>query len=189
VLAGFYCEAVREHCHPSASARHAALQAWAGIGEAGARHLLSRTGFGANPAQIALYAPLSRQQAVDRLLDHVSYTALTAPPAWVNEPFERPGKANLTEDEKKALQKERNEHAQELRGWWLEEMRITPSPLTEKMTLFWHNHFVSGLDKVGVPQLMYQQNVCCASRRWAIWPATARHCPRPGHDALSGHGE
>jgi hypothetical protein len=42
------------------------LQAWAGIGEAGARHLLSRTGFGANPAQIALYAPLSRQQAVDR---------------------------------------------------------------------------------------------------------------------------
>jgi uncharacterized protein (DUF1800 family) len=92
-------------------------------------------------------------------LDHVSYTALTAPPAWVNEPFERPGKANLTEDEKKALQKERNEHAQELRGWWLEEMRITPSPLTEKMTLFWHNHFVSGLDKVGVPQLMYQQNV------------------------------
>jgi hypothetical protein len=44
------------------------LQAWAGIGEAGARHLLSRTGFGANPAQIALYAPLSRQQAVDRLL-------------------------------------------------------------------------------------------------------------------------
>ncbi|WP_226034157.1 DUF1800 domain-containing protein [Aquitalea palustris] len=135
------------------------LTAWAGIGEEGARHLLSRTGFGANPAQIALYAPLGREQAVDRLLDHAVYNALSAPPTWVNEPFDRPGKPNLTEDEKKALQKERNEHAQELRGWWLEEMRITPSPLTEKMTLFWHNHFVSGLDKVGVPQLMYQQNV------------------------------
>lgn len=135
------------------------LTAWAGIGEEGARHLLSRTGFGANPAQIAVYAPLSRQQAVDRLLDHASDKAISAPPSWVHEPFDRPGKPNLTEDEKKALQKERNEHAQELRGWWLEEMRSTPSPLTEKMTLFWHNHFVSGLDKVGVPQLMYQQNV------------------------------
>jgi len=132
--------------------------AWAGIGEDGARHLLARTGFGANPSQIALYAPLSREQAVDRLLDHASFAALTEPPAWVNQPFDRPGQA-LSEEEKKALQKERNEHAQELRGWWLEEMRITPSPITEKMTLFWHNHFVSGLDKVGVPQLMYQQNV------------------------------
>ena len=42
--------------------------AQAGIGEAGARHLLSRTGFGANPAQIAVYAPLDREAAVDRLL-------------------------------------------------------------------------------------------------------------------------
>jgi uncharacterized protein (DUF1800 family) len=60
-----------------------------------------------------------------------------------------------------------------LRGWWLEEMRISPSLLTEKMTLFWHNHFVSAQDKVGVPQLMYQQNVCCASRRGQFRPAIA----------------
>ncbi len=36
----------------------------------------------------------------------------------------------------------------ELRGWWVEEMRVTPSPLTERMTLFWHNHFVSSAQKV-----------------------------------------
>ncbi len=138
----------------------------AGIGEDGARHLLSRTGFGANPAQIAVYAPLSREAAVDRLLSHTASTALTSPPGWVNEPFERPNQGNLSEEQKKALQKERNDHAQELRGWWLEEMRITPSPITEKMTLFWHNHFVSGLDKVGVPQLMYQQNMLL--RRYAL---------------------
>ena len=35
----------------------------------------------------------------------------------------------------------------DLRGWWLREMVATPSPLTERMTLFWHNHFVSAQPK------------------------------------------
>ena len=38
-------------------------------------------------------------------------------------------------------------------------MLETPSPLTERMTLFWHNHFVSSQQKVRSPQLMYRQNV------------------------------
>ncbi|MEO4009399.1 DUF1800 domain-containing protein, partial [Chromobacterium piscinae] len=42
------------------------LFALAGIGADGARHLLARTGFGANPAQIEALAPLSREAAVDR---------------------------------------------------------------------------------------------------------------------------
>jgi uncharacterized protein (DUF1800 family) len=37
-------------------------------------------------------------------------------------------------------------------------MRATSSPLTERMTLFWHNHFTSALDKVKPPVLMYHQN-------------------------------
>jgi hypothetical protein len=31
--------------------------------------------------------------------------------------------------------------------------------LTERMTLFWHNHFVSSQQKVRSPQLMYRQNL------------------------------
>ena len=38
-------------------------------------------------------------------------------------------------------------------------MLSTDSPLTERMTLFWHNHFTSSLHKVRWPQLMYRQNV------------------------------
>ena len=34
------------------------------------------------------------------------------------------------------------------------------------MTLFWHNHFVSALDKVRSPQMMYQQNLLL--RRYAL---------------------
>ena len=46
-----------------------------------------------------------------------------------------------------------------MRGWWLTEMLTTPSPLTEKMVLFWHNHFTSSLQKVRSPVLMYRQNL------------------------------
>ena len=46
----------------------------------------------------------------------------------------------------------------ELRGWWMREMLATTSPLTERMTLFWHNHFVSAQPKVRIARLMYRQN-------------------------------
>ncbi|QEL55891.1 DUF1800 domain-containing protein [Chromobacterium paludis] len=140
--------------------------ALADIGVDGARHLLLRTGFGANPAQIAAFAPLSREAAVDKILAGVRAQAVTPPPGWTNEPFERPSQPGLSEEQKKALQQERNQHAVALRSWWLTEMRDTPSPLTEKMTLFWHNHFVSSLEKVRSPQMMYRQNLLL--RRYAL---------------------
>jgi len=38
-------------------------------------------------------------------------------------------------------------------------MVSTPSPLTERLTLFWHNHFTSSLKKVKWPPLLYRQNL------------------------------
>ena len=38
-------------------------------------------------------------------------------------------------------------------------MARTSAPLAERMTLFWHNHFTSSLQKVRSPALMYRQNV------------------------------
>ncbi len=34
-------------------------------------------------------------------------------------------------------------------AWWLSRMRQSPSPLQEKMALFWHNHFATSFAKVG----------------------------------------
>jgi uncharacterized protein (DUF1800 family) len=45
-----------------------------------------------------------------------------------------------------------------LRGWWLYALLHTKHPLREKMTLFWHNHFVSSVAKVHRAELMYKQN-------------------------------
>ncbi|MBW8041394.1 MAG: DUF1800 domain-containing protein [Planctomycetes bacterium] len=35
-----------------------------------------------------------------------------------------------------------------LRAWWLRRMILTPHPLLEKMTLFWHSHFATNITKV-----------------------------------------
>jgi uncharacterized protein (DUF1800 family) len=64
-----------------------------------------------------------------------------------------------TDDEKKAFRENEQRQAFQLRGWWLREMLATQSPLTERMTLFWHNHFVSSQQKVKYTELMYRQNI------------------------------
>ena len=123
-----------------------------------ARHLLNRTSFAANVEDINAFAKLTRAQAVDQLLAWAAITKVaTAPPAWIND-FESPRRLRgMSEEQRKTALREQIEKGAELRGWWMTEMLTTPSPLTEKMVLFWHNHFVSSLQKVRSPVLMYRQ--------------------------------
>jgi uncharacterized protein (DUF1800 family) len=124
-----------------------------------ARHLLARTGFAAAPQAIEDLAPLGQDAAVARILDQARKDALTAPPAWTRNwaPPDRPMK-DLSKARRRARQEQRRARALELKTWWIREMLATPSPITEVMTLFWHNHFTSELKKVKSPVLMYRQN-------------------------------
>jgi uncharacterized protein (DUF1800 family) len=70
-----------------------------------------------------------------------------------------PNPESSTAEEKKAFAQQQTREGLALRAWWVREMIVTPSPLTERMTLFWHNHFVSSQAKVRVARLMYRQNV------------------------------
>ena len=136
----------------------AALAAGA-LGFDDARHLLNRTSFAASVDDINAFATLTREQAADRLLAWTGSRAGTPAPGWVNT-FESPRRVRgMSDEERKAFQREQFEKGVELRGWWLAEMLTTPSPLTEKMVLFWHNHFTSSLQKVKSPTLMYRQNL------------------------------
>ena len=124
-----------------------------------ARHLLNRTSFAASVDDINAFARLTRAQGVDQLLAWTGSKVGTPAPAWVNN-FESPRRMRMmSEEERKQVQREEFEKGVELRGWWMTEMLTTPSPLTEKMVLFWHNHFVSSLQKVKSPVLMYRQNL------------------------------
>ena len=94
-------------------------------------HLYRRAGFGATVGQIDALSQLELPVLVDRLLDR-SGNPFAAPPAALSDPSAG--------------------------GWdrwaacvmaWLDRMATTPTPLVEKLALFWHGHFVSSLDKVG----------------------------------------
>lgn len=136
-----------------ASADHATA-----LDTAEARHLLARSGFGGTPAEIEALLPMTREEAVAAILKRAGDRAVTPPPAWdaAWQPAERAG---MSEAERLALRDTQREQGRDLKAWWLTEMRVTPSPLTEVMTLFWHNHFTSSLAKVKAPALLYRQNV------------------------------
>jgi uncharacterized protein (DUF1800 family) len=102
-------------------------------------HLLRRAGFGGTTAQINTLAAEPWADIVDGLLD------FSGAPADVQPGF-------LTED----IGDWEKEY--QLQHWWLDRMATSPSPLQEKLTLFWHGHFATANYKVTDMRLMYAQN-------------------------------
>lgn len=143
-------------------ASHSATPA-ATLGHDGARHLLTRTSFAAPASEVEQFSRLTREQASDTLLSWTG-AARASPaslaPSWVNEPVIVPRRLReMSTEDRQAMQRMFNQRGMEMRVWWMQEMLTTPSPLTEKMVLFWHNHFVSSTQKVRQPQYMYRQHM------------------------------
>jgi uncharacterized protein (DUF1800 family) len=129
-----------------------------GMGAEDARHLLNRTGFDAQLREIDEYAKLTRREGVERLLAGIRTEARTPPPTWAKEWTDPRTIRRMSEEERRAFVRLQIERALELKAWWLSEMLGTASPFTERMTLFWHNHFTSSVQKVRSPPLMLRQN-------------------------------
>ena len=107
-----------------------------------AAHLLRRAGFGGSLAEIdALAASTNWAAAVERMLDTSAVPAVVRPPA-IDDPT-----VNGYERWVIATQ------------WWIERMATTTAPLAERMVLFFHNHFVSGTDKVDIAKLVTQHQL------------------------------
>jgi uncharacterized protein (DUF1800 family) len=129
------------------------------LGPDRAQRLLTRAGFAPPPAEVERFASMTQRQAVDRLLSEALTVARTPVPAWVDDAVVGPRAFRALSEEEQRLERQKHvRQSLELRRWWIAEMATTPSPLTERMTLFWHNHFVSAQPKVRWPQLMYRQN-------------------------------
>src|SRR5262249_57083238 len=43
--------------------------------------------------------------------------------------------------------------------WWFGQMQTSPRFVEERLVWFWHDHFATGLQKVRVPYLMWQQHL------------------------------
>ena len=131
-----------------------------------AAHLLNRAGFGGTPEQIQKLLSLGHEGAVSYLVDYEKISDATSDLSWAHPD---PGRAErrrairmATADQRKELQKQENEILRdqmlELRGWWLKRMAKGPRPFQEKMTLFWHGHFATSVEKVRDPYYMWRQN-------------------------------
>lgn len=123
-----------------------------------ARHFLRRTGFAPTEAESQALVGKTRQQVVDDMLASANLQAKTQPPAFVNEAIV-PYRSLLTDEAKKAEREQQLRYGLALRAWWMQEMLQSTSPFSERMVLFWHNHFATSQQKVRYSQPMYRQQL------------------------------
>lgn len=103
-------------------------------------HLLRRTTFGYTQAELERAVSDGYTRTVERLLD----AKIAEPPAFPNGD---------------AANRDLPLKVGELQKWWLDWMLASPTPLAERVALFWHSHFTSDFRKVGAQSpFMYWQN-------------------------------
>ncbi len=138
------------------------------LGFDNARHLLIRTEFSPQYERIIKFSKLSREDAVDKILGETYSTALISLPDWYHQKetikkdlhdLRKQSRKNSDNKLRKEVRKLQKEYSKSMRVWWYTLMLQTPSPFTEKMTLFWHNHFATSGQKVKRPDYIIEQNV------------------------------
>ena len=153
-----------------------------------ARHLLERAGFGASPQEVAQFARMTPQQAVQTLVRYQRIPDKFVPFEDSGshddglEPFasSRPAATDLAKARGESLgvkvKPEGNRRVQQVADrylywlrasrlethrlgyWWANRMLTTPRPLQEKLTLFWHGHFATSEEKVRDYRKLQLQN-------------------------------
>ncbi len=113
-----------------------------------AAHLYRRAGFGGTPEELDRAVSLGREGAVSHLVDYDAISTSDLDAYLDLFGFDLEGSTEALRDEKRYF----------LPRWWFLRMQHGPRPLQEKMTLFWHNHFATSINKVFFPELMYAQN-------------------------------
>lgn len=151
-----------------------------------AAHLLNRAGFGGTPDQVAKLAAMTPEQAVNSLVDYEDIDDSALPPfepsgiypnGFKFIPVEEAVKDILTTGKAYGVVAARpgerpfqpvldefytllvSEHGEMNRAgqWWANRMLISPRPLQERLTFFWHGHFATSQEKVMNFELMLGQ--------------------------------
>lgn len=104
-------------------------------------HLHRRAGFAANWNDLQRDLNAGPVETIDRLLQH------QAPPADFDSLQQLIGDAAVSSGD-----------INRLKAWWFYRMLYSGDPLTERMTLMWHNHFATSNLKIANVAMMKRQN-------------------------------
>ncbi|MEE9321506.1 MAG: DUF1800 family protein [Granulosicoccus sp.] len=108
------------------------------------RHFLGRTGFGLSLPQLDKLSGKTRAEAIDWLMGGFKRKPELPMPQWVNAAAPRYWVRNdMNSSGRRRFQSARDQEIAELRHWWVSNMLQTSSPQTERMVLFWHDHFAT----------------------------------------------
>ncbi|HRG51582.1 MAG TPA: DUF1800 domain-containing protein [Bacteroidia bacterium] len=123
-------------------------------------HLLKRTMFGAAVADVNYFKTKTLTQAIDELINGIvadplppinNYNDKIADPdvpageTWVNAAHSKDGTIN-------------NQRTNSLTSWWIGLQLNQGRSITEKMVLFWHNHFVTERPNINPAGYLYKYN-------------------------------
>ena len=132
-----------------------------------AAHLLNRVAFGGTPAEIETIQEKGLTAAVRDLVNVKDDEANVPPLAWAHPRNIRAQRMEIKAAEERGenfrskrrqVRMMESEEIVDLRHWWLDRMLHGPAPLLEKMTLFWHGHFGTSIQKVKDAYWMWLQN-------------------------------
>jgi uncharacterized protein (DUF1800 family) len=136
-----------------------ALASPAALDEHEARALLSRSGFDPRQSEVSLLVGLSHREAAQRLVQEAKIAPVQPMPAFVGQSMITPNqRRDMTEEQRREYRAIDVQRINELSSWWVQQMLVTPTPLAERMTLFWHNHFATQSQKVRSAWWMAQQH-------------------------------
>ena len=114
------------------------------------QHLLWRAGFGPAVEQLndlSLNSPQkfykALQKASSKKPDYIDVADDYLKGLWmgIEEAGRQQKKMDMSEEQRKQLQKKNREGVRNLNLYWLDEMVNSSSQLREKMSFFWHGHF------------------------------------------------
>lgn len=125
-----------------------------------ARHLLTRTGFAPRQAEVDALTGQPASQAISDLIGTARMAApLHPPPGFTSQPPPVPYRLLQTIEERQAQRRQQLREGLDIKVWWMREMLESPTPLQERMTLFWHNHFATSQQKVVSSLGMWRQHL------------------------------
>lgn len=120
-----------------------------------ARHLVTRSGIGAEYERIKTFEGQTLVQAVSLLLNKKNTTVLPPPEFSTFETLRKLRKRG----DRKAIRKLKKQEGTVLKHWAIQHLLYSDNPLHEHMIWFWHNHFTSSLRKVKQADWIFKQHV------------------------------